>query len=81
MFSTKQNVGETSPVIKEFFSEKNVAYGITKGPNHQSSIEVTENLAYSTLEQQPSLIAPPAYETINQENSKSIVYDSINDYI
>ena len=69
--STKQTISETSPVIKEFFSEKNVAYGITKGPDHQSSIEVTDNLAYNTVEQQPSLITPPVYETINQENSTS----------
>ena len=55
---------ETSPVIKEFFSEKNEAYGIIKGPDDQSPIEVTENVAYSTMEQQPSLNTPPVYETI-----------------
>ena len=80
MSSIKQTVDETSPVIKEFFSEKNVAYGITKGPDHQSSIEVTENLAYNTVEQQPSLIAPPVYEIIDQENCKNTVCDSVNDY-
>ena len=52
-------------MIKEFFSEKNEAYGIIKGSDDQSSIEVTENVAYSTTEQQPSLINPPVYETIN----------------
>ena len=62
--STKQSRGETSPVIKEFFSVKNEAYGITKGSDDQSSIEVTENVAYSTMEQQPSLNTPPVYETI-----------------
>ena len=56
---------ETSPVIKEFFSEKNEAYGITKGADHQSPIEATENVAYSAMEQQPSLHTPPVYETIN----------------
>ena len=80
--STKQKRGETTPVIKEFFSVKNEAYGITKGPDHKSSIDVTENVAYSTLEQQSSLINPPVYETINQDNSKTTdVYDGINDYI
>ena len=80
--STKQRRGETSPVIKEFFSVKNEAYGITKGPDHKSSIDVTENVAYNTLEQQSSLINPPVYETINQDNSKTTgVYDDINDYV
>ena len=65
MSSTKQSRGETSPVIKEFVSEKNEAYGIIKGSDHQSSIEVTENVAYSTIEQQTSLNTPPVYETIN----------------
>ena len=80
--STKQRRGESSPVIKEFFSVKNEAYGITKRPDHKSSIDVTENVAYSTLEQQSSLINPPVYETINQDNSKTTdVYDNINDYM
>ena len=78
--STKQRRGETSPVIKAFFSVKNEAYGITKGPDHQSPIDVTENVAYSTLEQQSSLINPPVYETINENNSKTTgVYDNIHD--
>ena len=63
--STKQSRSESSPVIKEFFSEKNEAYGIIKGSDDQSPIEVTENVAYSTMEQQPSLNTPPVYETIN----------------
>ena len=80
--NTKQRRGETSLVIKKFFSVKNEAYGITKGPDQQSSIDVTENVAYSTLEQQSSLINPPVYETINQDNSKTTgVYDDINDYM
>ena len=80
--STKQRRGETSPVIKKFFSVKNEAYGVTKGPDHKSSIDVTENVAYSTLEQQSSLITPPVYEAINQDNSKTTgVYDDINDYV
>ena len=62
--STKQNRDDTSPVIKEFFSEKNEAYGITKGSDDQSPIEVTENVSYSTMEQQPSLNTSPVYETI-----------------
>ena len=45
--------------------DKNEAYGIIKGLDHQSSIEVTENVAYSTMEQQSSLNTPPVYETIN----------------
>ena len=40
-------------------------HGITKGSDDQSPIEVTENVAYSTVEQQPSLNTPPVYETIN----------------
>ena len=68
-------------MIKEFFSVKNEAYGIIKRPDHQSPIDITENVAYSTLEQQSSLINPPAYETINENNSKTTgVYDNINDY-
>ena len=79
--STKQRKGETSAVIKELFSVKNEAYGIMKGPDHKS-IDVSENVAYSTLEQQSSLINPPVYETINQENSKTtVVYDDIKDYM
>ena len=72
--STKQSRGESSPVIKEFFSVKNEAYGITKGLDHQSSIEVTENISYSTVEQQSSLITPSVYETINQDNTN--IYDN-----
>ena len=44
---------------------RNDAYGI-----HQSSIEVTENISYSTVEQQSSVITPPLYETINHDNIK-----------
>ena len=74
--STKQSRGETSPVIKEFFSEKNEAYGIIKGPDDQSPIEVTDNnVSYSTVEQQSSLITSPVYETINQDSTD--VYDNI----
>ena len=65
MSSTKQSRGETSPVIKEFFSEKNEACGIIKGSDDRLPIEVTENVAYSTMEQQPSLNTPPVYKTIN----------------
>ena len=80
--STKQSRGETSPVIKEFFSVKNEAYGISKRPDHQSSIDVTENVAYSTLEQQSSLVNPPVYQTINEDSHKTTnVYDNINEYI
>ena len=77
--STKESRGESSPVIKEFFSVKNEAYGLTKGSTDQSSIEVTENVSYSRMEQQSSLITPPVYETINQESTD--VYDNINEYI
>ena len=51
-------------MIKRFFSVKNEAYGVTKGSDHKS-IDVTENVAYSTLEQQSSLVNPPVYETIS----------------
>ena len=53
---------------------RNEAYSI-----HQSSIEVTENISYSTVEQQSSLITLPVYETIYQDSID--VYDNINDYI
>ena len=62
--STKQSRGETSPEIKDIFLEKNDAYGIIKGSDHQSSIEMSENVAYSTVEQQSEFINPPIYETI-----------------
>ena len=62
-------------MIKEFFSVKNEAYGLTKGSYDQSSIEVTENVSYSRMEQQSSLIIPPVYETINQDSTD--VYDNI----
>ena len=75
VFSTKESRGESSPVIKEFFSVKYEAYGLTKGSYDQSSIEVTENVSYSRMEQQSSLITPPVYETINQDNTN--VYDNI----
>ena len=45
----------------------------------QSSIEVAENISYSTVEQESSLITPPVYETINQDSTD--VYDNVNDYI
>ena len=73
--STKESRGESSPVIKEFFSVKNEAYGLTKGSYDQSSIEVTENVSYSRMKQQSSLITPPVYETINQDSTD--VYDII----
>ena len=66
--STKES---RDPVMIQF---RNDAYGI-----HQSSIEVTENVSYSRMEQQSSLITPPVYETINQDSTD--VYDNINDYI
>ena len=77
--NTEHSRGGTSPVIKEFFSVKNEAYGITKRPDHQSSIEVTENVSYSTVEQQSSLITPNVYETVNEDINKTTgVYDKIN---
>ena len=63
--SAKQSRGETSPDIKDIFSEKNEAYGIIEGSHHQSSIEMSENVAYSTMEQQSEFIASPIYETID----------------
>ena len=56
---------ETSLEIKDIFSEQNKAYGIIKVPDHQLSIKVSENVAYSTVEQQPQPITHPIYETIN----------------
>ena len=62
-------------MIKDFFSVQNETYGITKGPDDQSSIEVPENISYSTVEQQSSLTTPPVYETIYQDSTD--VYDNI----
>ena len=64
--STKQSRGETSPVIKEFFSEQNEAYGITKGSDDQSPIEVTENVAYSTIYLKVHRIIIYIYQTFNK---------------
>ena len=61
---TKQSGGETSSEIKKTFSEQNEAYNKIKGTYHQSSIELSENVAYSTVEQHPQLVTPPIYETI-----------------
>ena len=54
MSSTKQSRGGTSD--KRVLLRKNEAYSINKGSDDQSPIEVTENVVYSTMEQQPSLI-------------------------
>ena len=63
---TKQSGGETSSETKKTFSEQNEAYNKIKEPDHhQSSIEMSENVAYSTVEQHPHFITPPIYETIN----------------
>ena len=79
MSITKHSRGETNPVIKDFLSVKNEAYGIIKRPDQQSPIEVTENVAYSTVEQQSSLITSDIYETIDEDINKSTgVYDKIN---
>ena len=65
--STKQSRGETSQVIKEFLV-KNEVSGIIRGPDHHSLIEISENIAYSAVEQKSSLISTtPVYETINQD--------------
>ena len=76
--STKQSRDETSPVIKEF-SVKNEISGIIKGRDHHSLIEISENVAYSAVEQKSSLVTPPVYETINLDNSS--VYERINECI
>ena len=62
---TKQSGGETGSEMKKTFSEQNEAYNKIKEPDHQSSIEMSENVAYSTVEQHPHFINPPIYETIN----------------
>ena len=56
---------ETSLEIKEIFSEKNEAYDIIKRPGHQLSIELSENIAYSTVKQEPDFDTPQIYEIIN----------------
>ena len=61
-FITKQSGGKTSLEIN--ISEQNEAYGIIEGPVDQSSIEMSQNITYSTVEQQ-QIITPPIYETIN----------------
>ena len=67
-FITKYSRAETIPEIQNIFSKQNEAHGTIEGPDQQSSIEISENIAYSTVEQQPQLpqlITPPIYETIN----------------
>ena len=49
---TKLSRGETNPEIKKI-SEHKEDYGRTKEPDHQSSIEMSKSVAYSTVEQQP----------------------------
>ena len=61
---TKRSKCETNPEIKKA-SEQNEAYDMIKGLDHQSSLEMLENVAHKRVEQQPSLIAPSVYETIN----------------
>ena len=63
--SNRQSRDETSFEAKEIFSKRNEAYGIIKRPDHQLQIEVSENVAYNTVEQLPQLITSPIYETIN----------------
>ena len=76
--STKQSRGETSQAIKEFSVENEVS-GMIKVPDH-SSIEISENVAYSAVEQKSSLITTtPVYETINYDNSS--VYKRNNEYV
>ena len=61
---TKESRAETSLEIKKIL-EKNEYYSIIKGPDHQSSIDMSENVTYSTVEHQSQLINPTIYETIN----------------
>ena len=63
--SNKQSRDETSLKTKEIFSKRNEAYGIIKRTDHQLQIEMSENVAYSTVEQLPQLITSSIYETIN----------------
>ena len=49
---TKLSRGETNPEIKKISKHKE-DYGRTKEPDHQSSIEMSKSVAYSTVEQQP----------------------------
>ena len=46
--STKQSTSETSQEIKKT-SEQNEAFGIIKGPDHQSSIQILENATYNAM--------------------------------
>ena len=61
---TKRSRGENSLEIKKI-SEQNEDYDIIKEQDHQLSILVSENVAYSTVERQQQLITPPIYETMN----------------
>ena len=62
--STKQNRAETSLETKKI-SEQYGYYSIIKKTDYQSSIDMSENVTYSTVEHQPQLVAPTIYETIN----------------
>ena len=61
---TKQSRTETSLEIKKI-SEQYEYYSIIKEPDDQSSIDMSENVTYSTVEHQPQLITSTIYETIN----------------
>ena len=61
---TKWSRGEDSLEIKKI-SEQNEHHDIIKEQDHQLSILVSENVAYSTVERQQQLITSPIYETVN----------------
>ena len=61
---TKESRAETSLEMKKIL-EKNGYYSIIKGPDDQSSIDMSEKVAYSTVEHQSQLINPTIFETIN----------------
>ena len=69
VFSTKQRKDSET---REF---KNEPYSGNKdkGPVNELSIEVEENVAYSSVKQEPSLNSPPIYETLNEDSAEYVV--------
>ena len=59
MFSTKQT---KDPVIE--FKNEPYSGNKDKGPDNEPSIEVEENVSYSSVKHQPSHNTPPIYETL-----------------
>ena len=68
MFSTKQI---KYPVIE--FKNEPYSGNKDKEPDNEPSIEVEENVSYSSVKQHPSLNTPPIYETLNRDSDDYVI--------